>query len=320
MTSKSEVIRSERSSRSEQSSLTETFEKPIVRGVRLYREMIRIDSLVVRYGRFTAVDGLSLSVRAGELFGFLGPNGAGKTTTIRVLIGSCKPTQGTVEVAGFSLPDQLQQVKPIFGYVPDHENHIEEFTGRENLRLFARLYGVGGDKIDETLDRLELTEAADLPVCKYSKGMRRKLLIARELLHEPRILYLDEPTANLDAHSTQVVRQLLRELSETGVSVFLTTHDMEEVEQICDRVAILNRGKLVDCDTPTNFVTQHAERKVAVQYEQDGTVQRELLDLDEACDRGHLANLVQRARGLRIHSQEFNFADVFLKLTGQAYT
>ena len=283
-------------------------------------DLITLDQLTVRFGRFVAVDGLSLSVRKGELFGFLGPNGAGKTTTIRVLIGGRAPSSGRVEVAGFRMPQQFDRVKPLFGYVPDTENHIEEFTGRENLELFARLYDVPLSEVGRVLAKLELSEAADLPVRAYSKGMRRKLLIAREILHRPQILYLDEPTANLDAHSTDLVRHMLRELAADGTTVFLTTHDMEEVEEICDRVAILCRGRLVECDTPTNFVMQHAERKVAVQYEANNATQRELLDMDRETERARLAHIVQHESGVRLHSQEFRFEDVFLKLTGQAYT
>ena len=283
-------------------------------------DAIVLDQLVVRFGRFVAVDRLSLSIREGELFGFLGPNGAGKTTTIRVLIGGRAPSSGRVEVAGLRMPQQFDRIKPLFGYVPDTENHIEEFTGRENLELFARLYDIPLSEVGRLLAKLELTEAADLPVRAYSKGMRRKLLIAREILHRPRILYLDEPTANLDAHSTDLVRRMLRELAADGTTVFLTTHDMQEVEEICDRVAILCRGKLVECDTPTNFVTRHAERKVAVQYERAGEVLRERLDLDVEHERGRLANIVRDESCVRLHSQEFQFEDVFLKLTGQAYT
>ena len=283
-------------------------------------DAIVLDQLVVRFGQFVAVDRLSLSIREGELFGFLGPNGAGKTTTIRVLIGGRTPSAGRVEVAGLRMPQQFDRIKPLFGYVPDTENHIEEFTGRENLELFARLYDIPLFEVGRSLAKLELTEAADLPVRAYSKGMRRKLLIAREILHRPRILYLDEPTANLDAHSTDLVRRMLRELAADGTTVFLTTHDMQEVEEICDRVAILCRGRLVECDTPTNFVTRHAERKVAVQYERSGEVLRERLDLDVEHERNRLANIVRDESCVRLHSQEFQFEDVFLKLTGQAYT
>ena len=284
------------------------------------RETIVIDGLTVKYGSFTAVDSLTLSVRAGELFGFLGPNGAGKSTTIRVLIGSQAPSAGRVAVAGYALPRDFAKVKPLFGYVPDAENHIEEFTGRENLILFAKLYGVPLPEVDRALARLELSEAANLPVRTYSRGMRKKLLIAREILHRPSILYLDEPTANLDRHSTDVVRKLLRELAAAGTTVFLTTHDMEEVEQVCDRVAILCKGKLVDCDTPVNFMTRHAERKVLAQFEREGVMFRESLDLDDDDSRERLATIVRTEACVRLHSQEFQFEDVFLKLTGQAYS
>ncbi len=281
---------------------------------------IEIENLVVRFGRFTAVDGLNLTVREGELFGFLGPNGAGKTTTIKVLIGCQRPTSGRVRVAGYEIPAEFERVKSVFGYVPDTENHIEEFTGRENLELYARLYEIPLAAVTDVLRKLELLDAADVLVRAYSKGMRRKLLIAREIMHTPRILYLDEPTANLDVHSTALVRQLLRELGEQGVTVFLTTHDMEEVEQICDRVAILSRGKLVDCDTPTNFVTRHVQRVVDAQFERDGEVVRESLQLDTDEQRERLAHIIRHERCVTVHSQEFNFHDVFLKLTGQAYT
>ena len=281
---------------------------------------IEIDNLVVRFGRFKAVDGLSLTVNEGELFGFLGPNGAGKTTTIKVLIGSLRPTSGEIRVAGFRIPAEFESVKQQFGYVPDTENHVEEFTGRENLELFARLYNMPLSTVDESLARLELSEAADVLVSAYSKGMRRKLLIAREIMHRPKILYFDEPTANLDAHSTEVVRELLRDLASQGTTIFLTTHNMEEVEQICDRVAILCRGELVDCDTPTNFVTRHAVRIVKAQFEQDGNVIRESLDLDLDDQRERLAEIIRTEKCVRVHSQEFNFQDVFLKITGQAYT
>ncbi len=282
--------------------------------------VIEIVDLKVSFGSFAAVDGLSLSIPAGQLFGFLGPNGAGKTTTIRVLTGNQKPTSGSVRVAGFAIPGEFEQAKPVFGYVPDLENHIDEFTGRENLELFAALYDAPRARVDEVLARLELTEAAEVRAGNYSRGMRRKLLIAREILHHPRVLYLDEPTANLDAHSTALVRDLLREMAADGVTVFLTTHNMEEVEQICDRVAILSRGRLVDCDSPARFVTRHAERRVETCYEVDGDIRRESLNLDDELQRARLADIVRGEECVSVHSKEFDFQDVFLRLTGQQFT
>src|SRR5579864_6357164 len=144
--------------------------------------ILRLSNLTVRYGDFIAVDGLDLALRPGELFGLLGPNGAGKSSTLRVLIGQRRPSGGSVTVSGLDVVRDWQRVKPLFGYVPDRENHFEEFTGRRNLELFAGLYDVPVQRIDECLQQVELDEAADLPVRGYSLGMRRKLLLARALL------------------------------------------------------------------------------------------------------------------------------------------
>lgn len=281
--------------------------------------MIDIDTLTVRFGDFTAVNGLTLQVGAGELFGFLGPNGAGKTTTMRVLTGALHATSGRVRIAGFDMPRELKAIKPLVGYVPDTENHYEDFSGRQNLELFARLYGVDTARVMPMLRAVELDEAADVRVRGYSKGMKKKLLIARELLHEPRLVFFDEPTAHLDAHSVRVVRRLLRDLVSRGVTVFLTTHDMQEVEDICDRVAILSRGRLIACDPPSAFIARHAENRVEAQYEEDGQTQREVLHLDEAVERARLAQIVMNARNVRVHSREFSFEDVFRRLTGETY-
>jgi len=284
-------------------------------------DMITVQDLVVRFGDFTAVDGIEFRVGRGEVFGFLGPNGAGKSTTIRVLIGCQRPTAGVVHVAGCRLPDELERSKRLFGYVPDSDNHIDEFTGRENLELFAKLYQLKDRTIvDRLLSQLELMEAADVAVANYSKGMRRKLLIAREMLHGPQVLFLDEPTANLDPHSTSLVRELLQQLAEAGTTVFLTTHNMDEVEEICDRAAILCRGQVVACDTPANFISRYSESKVTVQHSTNGKTHRQQFNLDREEDRAQLAAIVRQAPNLRVSSEEFHFEDVFLKITGQAYT
>ncbi|MEM7200035.1 MAG: ABC transporter ATP-binding protein [Planctomycetota bacterium] len=281
--------------------------------------MIHIDQLHVHFGKFIAVRGLSLHAVPGEIFGFLGLNGAGKTTTIRVLTGGLRPAAGTVRIADHPIPRSLDKVKPLCGYVPDTEDHFEELSGRDNLRVFAALYRVPKQRVDEALGRLELSEAAGLAVSRYSKGMRKKLLIAREILHRPKVLFCDEPTANLDAHSTGVVRRLLRELRANGTTVFLTTHNMAEVEEICDRVAILSRGRLVECDTPTAFMTRHAERKVQVERDVHGKLVRQIFDQGDSAARTELAALIGAEPDLRVHSLDFRFEDVFRKLTGEAY-
>jgi ABC-type multidrug transport system ATPase subunit len=287
-----------------------------VSGVELSDVMIRLAGLRVHYGSFAAVDGLDLDIRRGELFGLLGPNGAGKSTTIRVLIGQRRPTAGSVTVGGYDVVRDWARIKPLFGYVPDRENHFEEFTGRRNLEFFGQLYGVPKMRADVVLKMVELTEAADLPVRGYSLGMRKKLLLARALLHEPHVLYLDEPTANLDIHSAEVVHRILRERVKAGATVVMTTHDMDEVEKICDRVGIVCRGKLVALDSPLALKQVHTERKVDV-ARPDG--ERLVFDLDDDRSRGELAAVVAGGGVATMRTREFDFHATFLKLTGQAF-
>src|SRR3954454_18719421 len=173
--------------------------------------MIRLTDLVVRYGEFRAVDGLDLELYRGELFGLLGPDGAGESTAVRVLIGQRRADGGQVTVGGLDVSRQWQQVKSLFGYVPDRDNHFDEFPGRRNLKIFADLYGAPRERVDECLNLVELSDAADVRVKGYSMGMKKKLLLARALVHEPPVMYLDEPTANLDIHSCAIVHRILRE-------------------------------------------------------------------------------------------------------------
>jgi ABC-2 type transport system ATP-binding protein len=278
--------------------------------------MIRISGLRVLYGSFAAVDGLDLDIRRGELFGLLGPNGAGKSTTIRVLIGQRYPSAGRVTVAEYDVVREWARIKPLFGYVPDRENHFEEFTGRRNLEFFGQLYGVPALRADAVLRMVELDEAADLPVRGYSLGMRKKLLLARALLHEPQILYLDEPTANLDIHSAEIVHRILRERVKLGATIVMTTHDMDEVEKICDRVGIMCRGKLVALDSPLALRQEHTERKVDV-IRTDG--ERLVFDMDDGRSRGELAALVAAGKAASVRTREFDFHATFLKLTGLAF-
>lgn len=277
---------------------------------------IAIDNLRVLYGTFAAVDGLTLDIPQGQLFGLLGPNGAGKSTTMRVLIGQRKPTSGRAIVAGFDVARQWAKIKPLFGYVPDRENHFEEFTGRRNLEFFAQLYSVPLLRVRDCLRMVELEDAANLPVRGYSLGMRRKLLLARALLHDPQVLYLDEPTANLDIHSAEIVHRILRQRVEAGATVVLTTHDMDEVEKICDRVAIVCKGKLVALDSPIALKTAHTERKADVVL-QSG--ERFAFDLDNYADQRRLAEIVSVGSAASIKTREFDFHATFLKLTGETY-
>lgn len=278
--------------------------------------MIRLAGLTVKYGAFTAVDGLDLDIHRGELFGLLGPNGAGKSTTMRVLIGQRRPSAGTATVAGIDVVHNWAKVKPLFGYVPDRENHFEEFTGRRNLEFFADLYAAPRLRVRDCLRMVELEEVADNLVRGYSLGMRKKLLLARAMLHDPQVLYLDEPTANLDVHSAEVVHRILRERVAGGATVVLTTHDMDEVEKICDRVGIVCKGKLVALDSPFTLRTAHTERKADVILQ---TGERLVFDLDLDDHRQEMAIHIREGAVTSVQTREFDFQATFLKLTGQTF-
>jgi ABC-2 type transport system ATP-binding protein len=273
---------------------------------------IVIDQLTVRYGRFVAVDELDLTIDAGEVFGLIGPNGAGKSSTLRVLIGQRKPSAGTVSVLGYDVVRNWSALKPSFGYVPDRDNHFEELTGRRNLLFYAGLYRVQRERVDECLRLVELHQAADNRVRAYSLGMRRKLLLARALLHQPKVLYLDEPTANLDVQSAKTVHGILRDLAADGCAVLLTTHDMREVEELCDRVAIIKNGKRVVVGEPRELVRAPSRRVEVVAA--DGSVAQ--YDLAIAVERQALSERVAAGDFDAIRTPEGDFRDAFMEMTG----
>lgn len=212
-------------------------------------EMIACRGLRKVYGSLSAVDGLDLQVRAGELFGFLGPNGAGKTTTIKMMVGLLRPTAGVVLVGGRDIQQDPIGAKSILGYIPDNPFLYEKLTGREFLHFMSDLYSVPtsgrSEKIAGLLDLFELRDKADELVQGYSRGMRQKLALAGALVHDPRVVFLDEPTVGLDPRSARLMKDILRRLCDQGVTVFVTTHILEIAERMCDRFAIIHRGRLV---------------------------------------------------------------------------
>jgi ABC-2 type transport system ATP-binding protein len=205
------------------------------------------------YDGVRAVDQITFGVEAGEIFGFLGPNGAGKTTTIKMLTGQLRPTSGRASVCGYDVVSQRQQLKPAIGVVFEYQNIYERMTAAENLRFSARLYGVNGRRVEELLHQVGLQDQARKKTADFSNGMKQRLLIARALLHRPRVLFLDEPTRGLDPGVARDIRAFIQNLKQEGVTVFLTTHYMEEADRLCDRVVILHTGRIVALDTPQNL-------------------------------------------------------------------
>jgi ABC-2 type transport system ATP-binding protein len=224
---------------------------------------IQTENLVREYDGRRAVDGLTFTVEQGEIFGFLGPNGAGKTTTIRMLTGQLRPTSGTAAVMGCDVVEQREAMKPQIGVVFDSQNLYLRLSARDNLKFYARLYRVKKARIEEVLEQVGLRDRAKDKVETYSNGMTQRLLIARALLHTPAVLFLDEPTRGLDPNVAREIRKLVSRLSEKGMTVFLTTHYMEEADQLSHRVAIIDKGKIVALDSPDKLKQKHGTSEEA---------------------------------------------------------
>jgi ABC-2 type transport system ATP-binding protein len=221
-------------------------------------DMLVLDGLTRRFGDFMAADHVTLTVEAGEVFGLLGPNGAGKTTTIKMLTTLLEPTSGTATVAGFDIRRQAAQVRRAIGYVPQALSADGTLTGYENLLIFAKLYDlprrIYATRVRQVLDFMGLSEAANKLVRTYSGGMIRRLEVAQALLHSPQVLFLDEPTVGLDPVARRAVWEHLFELrARTGVTIFLTTHYMEEADSLCSRVAIMHQARVVTMGTPAEL-------------------------------------------------------------------
>ena len=215
--------------------------------------MITTTELTKRFGKLIAVDSLTMQVEAGEIFGFLGPNGAGKTTTINMLTGLIRPTSGTVTICGYDIQTQALQAKAITGLMPDTPHLYETLTGRQFIRFTADLYKIEPERsekrMEEFFEMFALVDAADDLIKSYSYGMQKKILLTALLVHEPRVLFLDEPTSGLDPKSARTVKILLRTLCDRGCTVFMTTHILEIAERLCDRIGIIDRGKLIAVGT-----------------------------------------------------------------------
>jgi ABC-2 type transport system ATP-binding protein len=218
---------------------------------------IEVNSLTRDFNGLRAVDDISFTVDAGEIFGFLGPNGAGKTTTLRMLTGQLRPTSGTARVAGCDVVTEREALKPQIGVVFEYQNVYERLSAWDNLVFTARLYGIPKERVRQVLEQVGLAERSKDSVRKFSNGMKQRLLIARALLPEPTVLFLDEPTRGLDPHMARGIREIISSLAQSGTTVFLTTHYMEEADRLCDRVAILDQGRIMALDAPTHLKAMH---------------------------------------------------------------
>lgn len=228
--------------------------------------MIEVINLTKLFGNLTAVDNLSLNVKSGELFGFLGPNGAGKTTTVNMLTGLLSPTSGNARICGFDIKKDSMKVKAITGLLPETPSIYEMLTGRQFVRLISDLYQVDAKqaalRTEELLELFGLNDSADELIKGYSQGMKKKTLLTAIIVQEPKVMFLDEPTSGLDPKGARITKEILRSLCERGCTVFMTTHILEIAERMCDRIGIIDKGKLVAIGTMDELrQTEAAERK-----------------------------------------------------------
>lgn len=211
--------------------------------------MIEIINLTKHYGNITAVSDINLTIPSGKFFGFLGPNGAGKTTTIKTVVGLLRPSSGTVRVEGFDVQKQPIQAKHVVGFIPDKPFIYEKLTGREFLQFTAGLYQVNDKEVEtriaQLLETFELTDWANELVESYSHGMRQKLVMSAALIHQPKVIVVDEPMVGLDPKGARLVKKIFREICDKGTTIFMSTHTLEIAEQMCDHIAIIQKGKII---------------------------------------------------------------------------
>lgn len=246
--------------------------------------MIRLDKVTKAYGLKTAVRELSLDIGPGELFAFLGPNGAGKTTTIKMIVGLLFPTSGTVTVGGHDMQTAGDQARQLLSYVPDQPYLYEKLTGREFLHFIADMYGLppeqGRERIAHVIELFGLEDFVDDLTERYSHGMRQRTVFAAALVHQPRVLIVDEPTVGLDPRSVRQLKDILRQEAGSGTTVFLSSHSLDVVEELADRIAIIDHGQLISCGSLEALRTQAAV---------DGSLEEVFLTLTEEEQQGSAA-------------------------------
>lgn len=276
---------------------------------------IEATALAKHFDDIRAVDGIDLSIPRGECFGLLGHNGAGKSTAIRMLTCRTEPTSGSARVLGHDVVADRAAIRPRINVVFDEQNLHPRFDGRATLRFWGRLHGTPLDRVDPLLELVGLDPDRKTPVKDWSTGMRQRLLIARALINEPEVIFLDEPTRGLDPASARALRAIVADMVEQGTTVFLTTQDMHEADALCDRVAFITNGRIVAQDTPRALKLAGTDETRIEVTTIDGGEHR--LSLADAEDAERLADWTRTGNVRTVHSLEPTLADVFVDLAGR---
>ena len=270
--------------------------------------MITVEKITKRFGNKTALNQIQFNVDKGEIFGFLGPSGAGKTTLINILTGQLKADEGTTQLLGKDTKDLTPEDLAHIGLVGDSSGYYEKLSFEKNLIVYAKIYGLPNSRVDEVLEQVGLLESKKTIAEKLSTGMRQRMFLARALLNRPELLFLDEPTSGLDPMTSKKIHRLLEELKAAGTTIFLTTHDMVEATEMCDRISLLNQGDLVEIGTPRDIIQKYnKEKRVKVTFTDHSEQVMAFEDLkDQDMTQVEL-----------IHSMEPTLEDIFIQLTGE---
>jgi ABC-2 type transport system ATP-binding protein len=280
---------------------------------------IEANNLRRTYKDFEAVAGISFSVQRGEIFGLLGPNGAGKTTTIRMLTGQIDPSGGRASVAGCDVVKDRIQLKERIGVVFEEQNLYERLSAWDNLRFSCWIYDLPERRAHEVLELVGLLDRGKGAVNKFSNGMKQRLMIARALLHKPPVLFLDEPTRGLDPISARDIRNIVEQLSREGTTILLTTHLLEEADQLCAHLAFIVGGRLVASGKPQDLKVAHGKRNVVITIpnpDSTGAYSEIKLSMDDPQDQVRLAELLAQGNVRSVHSQEATLEEVFIEVAG----
>ncbi len=310
-------------------------------GQNTMEHVIHVQNLTKIYGKLIAVDHINFDVHKGEIFGFLGPNGAGKTTTLRMLTGIIKPNQGKADILGFNIQKEPLKAKQNIGVVPETSNAYVDLSAWQNMMLMSELYGIPKKEAERRskslLERLNLYDRRNDKVKGFSKGMKQRLILCMALVNDPQIIFLDEPTSGLDVHSSLLIRDILQEFPDHNKTIFLTTHNMDEANYLCDRVAIINKGKIAAIDRPGNLKNTIKKLKsIEVSFDKTVNIQKLstipninevrkegdkfIIDTDNINDLIHSVTNFAQQENLKIitlNTRDPSLEEVFLKITGE---
>jgi ABC-2 type transport system ATP-binding protein len=279
---------------------------------------ISVRGISYSYGEIRAVDSVSFEVPRGEIFGLLGPNGAGKSTTVKMLTGQLRPSTGSILVLGLDTVADVSEFQSRIGVCFEEKNLYTAMSGVENLRFFASLFGIKGFDPMPLLERVDLAARGNDRVADYSKGMRQRLMMARALVNQPEVLFLDEPTDGLDPVSARTIQEMVRQEAQRGAAVVLTTHDMYEADTLADRVAFINQGSILAMDAPEALKLKHGHRSVRIRSRgENGAVDELVVPLEGVDAADKVQQAVAELDLLTIHTEEATLEDVFVTYAGR---